>query len=310
MSNILITGGLGFIGSNLAHKYVERGDNITLLSKTKNKIKNIEGIENNIKLVLKDIKDISKEDVENKDIIFHCASTVDNYNIQDSPYLDNEINCIGTIALLEACRNYNKNAKIVYISTFFVNGNLKKLPANEESKCEPLGIYPATKLAAEYFCKIYHRIFGLKTVIARLTNVFGVREQRDNNKKAAFNRMINTAVNGGTIKLYDNGIIKRDYIYVDDVISALIILSERGESERIYYIGRGEGIKFKDMVDIIIKEAKGGDVEVIKVPKFHKASGIDDFWCDNNLIKSLGWSPKISIEEGVKRVVREYKNER
>ena len=306
MSNILITGGLGFIGSNLAHKCVADGYNVTLLSLTNRKIANISGIEDKVRLVLKDVKDI-EEEVEGQNYIFHCASTVDNYNIHEEPYKDVDINCNGTIAVLEACRHRNRNARIIYTSTFFVNGNVDELPMTPKSPCNPRGLYPATKLAAEHFCRIYNKVFDMNSVIARLSNVLGVREQRDNNKKAAFNRMINTAVNDGTIKLYDNGRIKRDYIYVDDVIDGLLTIAKKGEVGKIYYIGRGEGVKFKKIVDMMIEESGSGHIKSVTPPKFHQASGINDFWCDNTPLKELGWKPKVSIREGIKRVIEEYR---
>lgn len=303
MKNVLITGGLGFIGSNLAHKCVNLGYDVTLLSKTKSKKENIKGIESKVNLIIKDVRDINQE-VIGKDWIFHCASTGDNYNIHDEPYKDIEINCNGTIALLEACRHNNKKVRIIYPSTFFVNGNLKTLPATPDSPLNPLGLYPATRLVGEYFCKIYNDVFGMNSVITRFTNVFGIREQRDNNKKAAFNRMINTAMNGGEIQLYNNGVIKRDYIYVSDVVDACLIIAEKGEKGETYYTGRGEGVKFKKLVDIIIEEAGSGTIKPINPPSFHKASGIDDYYCDNTLLRKLGWEPKISLREGIRKTIK------
>ncbi|MCK5624960.1 NAD-dependent epimerase/dehydratase family protein [Candidatus Pacearchaeota archaeon] len=303
VKNVLITGGLGFIGSNLAHKCVNLGYNVTLISKTKSKKENIKGIENKVNLIIKDVKDINQE-VIGMDLIFHCASTGDNYNIHNEPYKDIEVNCNGTIALLEACRYNNKKVRIIYPSTFFVNGNLKTLPATSDSHLNPLGLYPATRLVGEYFCKIYNNVFEMNSVIVRFTNVFGIREQKDNNKKAAFNRMINTAINGGEIQLYDNGIIKRDYIYISDVIDACLIIAEKGKKGETYYIGRGEGVKFKKLVDIIIEEAMNGTINLINSPSFHKASGINDYYCDNTQLKKLGWKPKISLREGIRKTIK------
>jgi UDP-glucose 4-epimerase len=309
VKNVLITGGLGFIGSHLARDCVSAGHTVRILSQTDKKIKNIEGIDTKVDLIIKNIKNISENDVSGIDWIFHCASTTDNYNIQDSPYLDTEVNCIGTLSVLESCRRYNPKAKIVYPSTFFVNGNLSHLPATPDSPCEPLGLYPATKLAAENFCKIYGKVFGLETTIARLTNVFGVNEQRDNKKKAAFNNLIRLAVEGKEVPLYSNGDFIRDYIYVTDVTSALTTLAEKGEAGKVYYVGNGKPLKFKQLMDIVIEEAGDGKLVPIEPPQFHKKVGIVDYYCDNTPIINLGWEPKISMREGIRRVVQEYKNE-
>ncbi len=308
VKKVLITGGLGFIGSHLAQKCVADGQSVRLLSQTDKKIKNIGGIEDRITLALKDIKNISEQDVSGIDYLFHCASTTDNYNIHDAPYLDTEVNCTGTIAVLEACRRYNPSVKIIYPSTFFVNGNLSELPATPESPCEPMGLYPATKLAAEHFCKIYGKVFGLDTTIARITNVFGVHEQKDNKKKAAFNNLIRLAVKGKEVPLYNNGDFVRDYIYVTDVTHALVTLAEKGERGKVYYIGNGSPVKFKQLMDIVIEEAGAGKLVPVEPPQFHKNVGIVDYYCDNAPLLELGWKPRVSMREGIRRVVQEYKD--
>src|SRR3989344_3940295 len=204
--NILITGGMGFIGSHLAKRYVENRENVSLLSKSTSKIRNISGVKDQINLIIKDIREISESDVANKDYIFHFAGTVDNYAVKEGqPYKDIEVNCNGTIALLEAVKNSNLKTRIIFASTFFVNGNVSKLPVDVNSPCNPLGLYGATRLAAENFCHIYNKVFGLDSLIARFTNVFGPFEKGDNKKKAGFNFMINQAVKGEEVQLYNNG---------------------------------------------------------------------------------------------------------
>jgi len=306
--NVLITGGLGFIGSNLAEKCVEEGHNVTLLSKSKDKINNIEKIKGDVVLILKDIKDIGPE-VSEKDYIFHCASTVDNYNIHEEPFKDVDVNCTGTISLLEACRKHNPRVRIVYTSTFFVNGNLENLPATPESPCNPQGIYPATKLAAEHFCKIYNQVFNMNSVIARFTNVFGPKEERENKKKAAFNYLMNLAIQDKDIPIYSEGDFVRDYIYVKDAVSGLLKLAEKGEKGETYYVGRGEGVKFRDLMQIVLEEAGSGKLKFIDPPEFHNRVGIADYYCDNAPLKSLGWEPKMSLRQGIKQTILSYKNE-
>lgn len=305
--NILITGGMGFIGSHLAKKYVKEGHNVTILSRSEKKKLNISDIEKDAKIILKDIKDIGSEEVSGKDIIFHLAGTVDNYAIEEGdPYRDIEINCKGTIALLEACKNFNKKARIIFASTFFVNGNVSKLPVTPESPCNPLAIYPATRLAAEHFCKIYNSVFGMNSVIMRFTNVFGTLEQGNNKKKAGFNFMINQAVKGEEIKLYNNGDFIRDYIYIDDVVDACQLIGDKGKAGEIYYVGRGEFVKFKRLIDIISSNLPGLKITSIEPPQFHKAVGIVDFVADVSPLKKLGWEPKVSLEDGIRRTIKYY----
>jgi UDP-glucose 4-epimerase len=306
--NALITGGLGFIGSNLTHYLTSRDIDVTILSRSRSKISNLDDIDNDISLITKDITDISEKDVEGFDYIFHCASTVDNYNINDNPTLDFEVNNFGTIALLEAVKNSTTNPRVVFPSTFFVNGNIEKLPATPESPCNPLGLYPISKLAAEQTCKVYNAVFGLDTVIARLTNVYGPREQYDNIKKAAFNSMIKKIMNGEEIPLYENGAVKRDHVYVDDVCSGLLTIAEHGDRGEVYYIGSGEGTTLRSKVETMIDIANTGSTRSIPIPNFHKNVGIGDYWCDNSPLINLGWSPTISMDEGIKKTMEYYKN--
>lgn len=311
--NILITGGLGFLGSHLAKKYVFQGDNVSILSRSDTKLNNISGIESKVNLEIKDVRDIDSSDVVGKDYIFHFAGSVDNYSLKAdnpdrNPYLDIDVNCTSTISLLETLKDFNPSARLIFASTFFVNGQLgvEHLPATPESPCNPLGLYSATKLCAEHFCHAYHHNFGLDIIISRFTNVFGPFELGDNPLKAGFNFMINQAVRKETLNLYNNGDFYRDYIYVDDAVDACMTLADKGVSDTVYYVGRGDFVKFKELINIIEEILPGTKTQPIEPPKFHKKVGITDFVSDPSLLKSLGWSPKVSLWDGIRRTIDYY----
>ena len=291
---ILVTGGNGFIGQNIAERYLSKNCDVEIYTKGK------------------DIVDIDRE-VRECDFIFHCASTVHNYHMLDEYYLDIDTNCYGTLALLEACKRHNRSAKIIYTSTFFVYGNQKNLPVNEDTLPNPQALYPATKLASENFLKIYSNMWDIDIVIARLTNVYGLGEQTENNKKAAFNRMAYDISQGHTVGCYnyidkDYNTIERDYIHVNDVVDGLELLAEVGEVGEIYNLGTGRSIQFRIMLDLMIEFAGCGSYGMIDIPDFHKKVGIDDFSCSIDKIKKLGFNPKISIEDGIKILIDNYKN--
>lgn len=296
MKNILITGGNGFIGNHLSRFLQD--DNITILTKNNKPCE--------YKTINKNITEITEVDLDGIDEVYHLASTVDNYNIQTDPYVDVNTNVVGTIALLEACKNLK--VKVVYVSTFFVHGNTNNLPATINDKENPLGLYGATKLCAEHICKVYCNVYDMDIKIARLTNVYGSGDQYLNNKKSAFVRMIYLALTGQKIKLYDNGIVRRDYIHVYDVVNALSIIMKNGSSGKTYYVGTGEGKPLREMVDIIV-ELYGAEVEVINPPVFHKNVGIDDFWCDNTDLKNLGWNNSVCLKDGIIETANQIKQE-
>ena len=305
IKNILIVGGLGFVGCHLAQKCVELGHTVTILSRSDKKLKNIAEIKDRVKLVYMDLKDIHNE-VKGFDWIFNLAGSTDNYAIiEGDPYRDIRMNCTNTIALLEACKKYNPAARIFFASTFFVNGQPEKLPVNGKSPTLPLGLYGATRLAGEHFCRIYNNVFGMNIFVARFTNVFGPKEQTRDYKKAGFNWLITKAVKGETVPVYDRGDFYRDYIFVTDVASACIAILAKGNKDTIYYVGRGEYVKFIDLMKIVLDET-GAKAKMVPTPEFHGKVGIRDFVCDNSELRKLGWVPKVGLREGIKKTIDYY----
>lgn len=301
----LVTGGFGLIGSEIVN--TSDGD-VTIVSRTDKDRWRVN--KKNVRILLKDIMQLSSGDLEHIDIIYHCASTTDNYNVLGDPYIDVETNINGTIHLLELCKNLVKKPKIIYPSTFFVYGNTyekTKKAINEDSPTDPLALYPATKLCAENIIKLYGRLFHIPYLICRLTNVYGEHEDFDNKKKGALNYLIMSALKGNDLFLYDNGNFYRDYIYVDDVVSALRFLERDFTNER-FLIGFGKPILFKDIFAYILEASKSkSSVKVIEPPDFHKIVGIGSFVADTSKITQLGWRPKITFNEGIERVIKRYR---
>lgn len=302
-----ITGGYGLIGSAVANSLT---GNVTILSRSEKHKERLAG--KNVKVILKDINDIQKADLEGIDIIYHLASTVDNYNVLTNPYLDVETNINGTIRLLEICKDLEKKPKIVFLSTFFVYGNeydKTKTPINEESKTEPLGIYPATKLCAESIIKLYSRLYKIPYLICRLTNVYDKNEDFNNKKKGVINYIIMQAVRGKPLFIYKGGNFIRDYIYLDDVISAIKFLEEKNITNDTYLIGFGKPLLFKEIINYLHGiTGKKSKITEIEPPEFHKAVGITNFIADTSKINKLGWKAKIDYKEGIKRIVTKYKS--
>ena len=306
MRSYLITGGFGLIGSALANTIDGPVTILTRSDKGKTRIKR-----SDVTILLKTLDQIEKADLKDIDIVYHCASTVDNYNVLTDPYIDVKTNLEGTIRLLEACKTLRNKPKIIFPSTFFVYGNeydRTKKPVNEESRTDPLAIYPATKLCAESIIKLYSRLYSIPYLICRLTNVYGEEEYYDNKKKGALNYLIMEALKGKTLSIYKGGNFYRDYIYVDDVVTALQMLEEKTINDT-YLIGYGKSVLFRDIIDYVCKESGStSEIKKIESPDFHKAVGITNFVADITKIKTLGWTPRIDYKEGLKRIIDKYQH--
>lgn len=298
-----ITGGYGLIGSALANKTI---GSVTVLTRSS---KNKERITKKVTVLKKDILEIKSHDIEGFDYIYHCASTVDNYHVLSDPYLDTKTNITGMISLLEACKNLNKKPKIIFLSTFFVYGNeydRTKKPVNEESKTDPLALYPISKLSAEQILKLYSRLYNIPYLICRLTNVYGEFEHFDNPKKGAVNFLAMQAVKGEPIKMYKNGNYVRDYIHVDDVVSALEFVKLNTTNDT-FLIGYGKSVAFEELVAFLRSETGNkSEVITIDIPDFQKNVGITNFKADTTKINSLGWKPSIDYKKGFKKIIQRY----
>ena len=302
----LITGGYGLIGSLLANTLDGK---VTILSRSEKHKERIK--RDDVRVLIKDLNKIEKSDLDGIDVIYHCASTVDNYNVLTNPYIDIETNITGTIKILEICKNLAKKPKIIFPSTFFVYGNeyartLK--PINEESKTDPLAIYPATKLCTESIIKLYTKLYQIPYIICRLTNVYGEEEEYDNKKKGGLNYLLMRLVKGEPTSIYKGGNFCRDYIYVGDVVDAFQFLESRVSNDT-FLVGYGKSILFKDIIAYTQTLSNNkSPITEIESPPFHKVVGITNFVADCSKIRNLGWKPKVDYKVGIQKVVNKYKD--
>lgn len=311
---ILILGGLGFIGSNLAQRLVKLGAEVTIYDACLDpygwNFANIKEIKDKIKIIKGDIRDFDliKEHVKNKNYIFNCAAQVGHIISMNDPFLDIEINCKGTMNVLEACRRFNDDVKIIYTATRGQVGEPIYTPVDEEHPDNPTDIYGINKLAAEKYHLVYHHVYGIPVTSMRLNNVYGPRCQMQHGHYGVLNYFVGRAMQGETITVYGKGNQTRDFVYIDDVVDALILVARnQAANGEIFMVGSGNEVRFIDMVKLVIKTVGKGKYIHAPYPFERGKVDIKRFVASYaKLNKMLGWTPKISLEEGVKKTVDFY----
>ena len=302
---LLITGGLGFIGSNLVDSLSKKNHKIKILTKTFSKKDNIKNSYHKIeieKINLTNFKRLGQIIEKFKpDIIIHLAGNTSHSKSFEEPLEDIESNSKTTLFMLEKIRELRLSCKFVLGSTFIVIGKPTKLPVTESTPCNPTTIYGTNKLASEHFCKIYHDVYRLDTVIFRITNSYGPREQVIATKNAV-NFLIYEASHTKEISIYNKGKFFRDFIYIDDVISGINVILKKGKSGELYWISSGKKTWFYEFAKILEKNTNC-KVVYPKTPAYTKKVDVGNFIVNNSKLCKLGWSPKISISVGIKKTL-------
>lgn len=312
---ILITGGLGMIGSTLTHKLVNLGAEVTLVDPLikpyGGNLFNIKSIEKSVKVNISDIRD--KESikilVQDKDIVFNLAGQVSHNDSLKDPYLDADINYIGHLNVLEAIKNYNPTAKVLYSGSRLQFGKIFSNPVSEDHPLKPLTPYALNKTAAENLYLYYHRVFGIPVVIFRIANPYGPRCQMKHSKYAIINWFIRNAMENNEIVIFGDGEQIRDYIYVEDLADAFILASVNDNiSGDVFNVGSGIGTEFKEMVQRIVDKVGKGTIKHVPWPSNYLNVETGDYITDINKIKQiLKWKPKVDLEEGINKTYDYYK---
>ena len=305
---IIITGGLGFVGSHLAEQLFQKHD-IVIFTKSLSKINNIENFKNKVKIEKVDVTNFPKLGAKIKkhkpDIIIHLAGITSHSVSFESPLLDVDSNAKSTLFILETIKKLNNKCKFILGSTFIVIGRPNKLPVNENSICNPTTIYGTNRLASEYYCKIYHEMYGLDTRIFRITNAYGPREQIIP-KKNAVNFLIYQSFKGEKITIFNEGKFFRDLIYISDVISAIQTIIKKGKSGETYWISSSKKIWFYELGKQLEK-LTNSKVIFTKTPSYTKKMDVGNFVASNKKLKDLGWKPSVNLTKGLRKTL-EYFN--
>ena len=311
---ILITGGLGFIGSMLAHRLVELGAEITivdsLIPKYGGNLWNIEAIRDKVKINISDVRDdhSMKYLVQGMDYLFNLAGQTSHMDSMNDPYTDLEINARAQLSILEACKKYNQDIKVIFASTRQMYGIPQYLPVDERHSLSPVDVNGINKMAGEWYHLVYHNVHGVRSTVLRLTNTYGPHMRIKDARQTFLGIWIRRMIEGEPILVFGDGKQVRDFNYVDDVIDALLLAAQNEDANgMIYNMGSDDPITLKDTAEMMIKLYGSGSYEIVPFPKDRKAIDIGDYYGDYRKIRSrLGWKPKIPLDDGLGRTLDFY----
>jgi UDP-glucose 4-epimerase len=315
---ILITGGLGFIGANLAIRLVDLGAAVTvvdsLIPEYGGNLFNVEPVKNRITVNIADVRDEFSMDylVRGRDYLFNLAGQTSHLDSMRDPYKDLDINCRAQLSILEACRKNNPNVKIVYASTRQIYGKPDYLPVDEKHLLHPTDVNGINKMAGEWYHILYNNVYNLRAVSLRLTNTYGPRMRVKDARQTFLGIWIKRVLDGHAIDIWGDGQQIRDFNYVDDVVEAML-LSAASETAngKIYNLGNDETINLLNLAKKLIATNDGGECNVIPFPPDRKVIDIGDYYSDFTLARTeLNWSPKINLDEGLARTLHFYRQYR
>jgi len=312
---VMVTGGLGFIGSNLARRLVELGADVLLVDSLTpaygGNLFNIDGIADRVQVNVTDIRQQSTMNdlVQDRAVIFSLAGQVSHIDSIRDPYTDLEVNCRGQLTMLEACRSHNPSVKVVYAGTRQVYGRPDSLPVSESHLVRPTDVNGINKAAGEYYHVVYNNVFGVRGCSLRLTNVYGPRQLIKHNRQGFIGWFIRSAIENRTIQVYGDGSQLRDLVYVDDAADAFL---RAGASDacngEVFNVGGASPISLKDLALKLVGVAGAGRVECVAWPDEKKAIDIDSFYADSSKFTgTTGWTPAVSLDDGLRRAVEFYR---
>jgi UDP-glucose 4-epimerase len=312
---VMITGGLGFIGSNLAHHLVGLGADVllvdSLISDAGGNPFNIANIADKVRVSSTDVRDREGicELVAGQEVIFNLAGQVSHIDSMRDPYADLAINCLGPLTVLEACRHANTSAKVVFAGTRQIYGRPDSLPVSESHLVRPTDVNGINKAAGEQYHLVYNNVFGVRACSLRLTNVYGPRQLIRHNRQGFIGWFIRLALEGKTIQIYGDGGQIRDFVHVDDAADAFL---RAGASDacngQAFNVGGNEPISHRDLTEMLIHAAGSGRVEYIEWPPEKKAIDIGNFYSDSSKFHAAtGWTPSVSLRDGLSSTLAFYR---
>lgn len=305
--NILITGGLGFIGSNLARQLVGLGGNVTLVDSLipeyGGNLFNIHDFKERLTVNITDVRDQHAMAylIQGQDYLFNLAGQTSHIDSMTDPGTDLEINAAAQLSILEACRKSNPRIKIVFASTRQLYGRPEYLPVDENHPVKPVDVNGINKLAGEWYHLLYNNVYQIRACALRLTNTYGPGMRVLDARQTFLGIWIRNLIEGKPALVFGDGLQLRDFNYVDDVVEALLLAAINPKADgEVYNLGSTEQICLKDLAALIVEIRGSGSFELVPFPPDRKAIDIGDYYSDFTKInRALGWAPRVSLHDGL-----------
>jgi len=313
-ARVLITGGMGFVGSTLACELVRLGADVTVVDSLVPEYGgnpfNLRDIERNVRINISDVRDeySFRHLIQGQDYLFNLAGQTSHLDSMENPYTDLEINCRAQLSILEACRRCQPKIKIVFASTRQIYGKPDYVPVDEKHLLRPVDVNGINKMAGEWYHILYNNVYDIRSCALRLTNTYGPRMRIKDARQTFLGVWIRLLVEGKPFEVWEGQQV-RDFSFVSDVVEAMLLAAVSEEADgQVFNLGGEAAMTLKDLAELLVKVGGGGSYVLRSFPKERKRIDIGDYYADFEKIRStLGWKPNVSLEQGLRRTVEFYR---
>ena len=311
---VLITGGAGFIGSNLARKLIHLRAKVTIVDSLipiyGGNLFNLEDIKDKLTINITDVRDPHAMSylVKGKDYLFNLAGQTSHLDSMTDPRTDLDINASAQLSILEACKQHNQGIKIVFASTRQLYGKPEYLPVDESHPIQPVDVNGINKLAGEWYHLLYNNVYGIRACALRLTNTYGPGMRVRDARQTFLGIWIRNLIEGKPIQVFGDGLQLRDFNYVDDVVNAILISGQDSRADgQIFNLGSDEVVNLKQLAEMMVEMRPSTKFNIVPFPPERKAIDIGDYYSDFKKIQTmLGWQPKVGIRQGLENSLKYY----
>jgi UDP-glucose 4-epimerase len=311
---VLVTGGVGFIGSSLAIRLASLGADVTVIDSLTpeygGNLRNLHGFDGQIRVNISDVRDVHslRYLVQGQDYLFNLAGQTSHLDSMHDPFTDLEINCRAQLSILETCRSHNPRIRLVFASTRQIYGRPDYLPVDEKHPLRPVDVNGINKLAGEFYHLLYQHVYEIPTCVLRLTNTFGPRMRIKDARQTFVGIWIRRTLEGLPFEVW-GGEQLRDFTYVDDCVDALLLAASHPNAVgKCFNLGGTESLSLERLANLLATANGGAPFEMKEFPADRKRIDIGDYYSDDRQIREvLGWVPKVSLEDGLKRTLDYYR---